>query len=128
MATTTLVLPVALRGGSTPGASSPFIHAFSFPANNWKHLSMKINSTDWNTINGLFLGYTARVTVDGGTTWRSWGGLTATSPTVRKDGTKSEPEGVWEWDPTFSGGGTLEITVTCPTAFNWGATVTMLDT
>lgn len=128
MADQILTLPIALRGGATPGAASPFVHAFAFPVNKWQHVNMKINSTDWNTINGLSLGYTARVSTDGGATWTGWGGFTAVSPTFMKDNvTKVEPGGTWTWNPTFSGGGTIEITVTCPTAFNWGATVTFTD-
>lgn len=124
MANQNLNVPVAQRGGG-----APVVLSFPFGANAWKHVELRINSTDWNTINGLFLGYVARVTTDGGATWTSWGGLTANSPTFKKDGvTKYEPGGFWDWDPAFAGGGTLEITVTCPTAFRWGATISLLDT
>lgn len=123
MANQTLNLPVASRGGA------PFVQQFPFGANAWKHVQLQINSTDWNTISGLHLGYTARVSIDGGATWTDWGGLTAVSPTFKKDGvTKVEPGGIWSWDPAFAVGGLFEITVTCPVAFQWGATVTLLDT
>lgn len=124
MATGTLTLPIALRGGG-----SPVVVSLPFGANTWLHVQLQINSTDWNTIDGLFLGYTARVTIDGGVTFTDWGGLTAVSPTFKKDGvTKVEPGGLWNWDPAFHVGGSMEVTVNAPTAFNWGATVTLLDT
>lgn len=124
MANQNLTLPIALRGGG-----SPVVVPLAFPANAWKHVQLQINSTDWNTIDGLVLGYSARVSVDGGVTWVAWGGLTAVSPTFLKDGvTKAEPGGIWNWDPGFAAGGTIELTVNAPVAFNFGATVSLLDT
>lgn len=117
-----LTLPVALRGGG-----APVVNQIAFPANSWVTVDMRVNSTDWNTINGLFFGYTARVSVDGGQSWVSWGGLTVTSPSFQKDGvTKIAPGGHWNWSPLFAQGGIFEVTVNCPTAFNWGATLTLL--
>lgn len=125
MADQILTLPNAVRGGS----QTPIVNNLNFGANAWKHIQLKINSANWNSINGLTIGYSARVTTNGGITWTDWGGFTAVSPTFMKDGvTKTEPGGIWSWDPAFAGGGTLEISTICPTAFNWGATVTLLDT
>lgn len=120
MADRILTLPVAQRGS--------FVQQFSFPANAWQSVQMQVNSTDWNTIDGLFFGYTARVSIDGGVSWTDWGGLTAVSPTFMKDGvTKVEPGGLWLWDAAFAGGGIIEVTTNCPTPFNWGLTVTLHD-
>ena len=123
MADLILTLPVDLRGGL-----SPILNQFPFPANTWQSVEMRMNSTAWNTLPGLTLDYSARVSIDGGVTWTSWGGLTAVSPTFMKDGvTKIEPGGKWTWPTTFNGGGILETNVLCLTAFNWGATITFHD-
>lgn len=87
-----------------------------------------MNSADWNAIDGLFFGYTAQVSIDAGASWREWGGLTAVSPTFMKDGvTKIEPGGIWSWDDEFNAGGIIRLTISVPTAFAWGATVTFHD-
>jgi hypothetical protein len=101
----------------------------NFAANAWRRVELRINSTDWNTINGLFIGYTARVSTNGGATWTPWGGFSAVSPTFMRDGvTKIPPGGIWDWSPAYAAGGILSLVVDCPTAFSWGATVTLTDT
>jgi hypothetical protein len=124
MADRTINVGIQQRGGG-----APIVLDLPFAANAWKLVEMRINSTDWNAINGLFIGYTARVSIDGGNTWTPWGGLTASSPTFMKDGvTKVPPGGIWEWSSAFNAGGTLSLVVDCPTAFAWGATITLTDT
>lgn len=124
MANQNLTLPVALRGGG-----APVVVQLAFPANAWQHVQLQINSTVWNVVDGLFLGYSARVSIDAGVTWVAWGGFTAVSPTFMKDGvTKVEPGGIWDWDPTFAVGGLIELTVDVPVAFLWGATASLFDT
>lgn len=123
MANQNLTLPVALRGGGAPVVTS-----LPFGANSWQHIDMRLNSADWNTIDGLWLAYSARVTTDGGTTWTSWGGTGSFSPTFMKDGvTKIGLGGHWDWSPAFAAGGSIEVTVDCPVAFNWGVTLTLSD-
>ena len=124
MADLVLTLSVSLRGGV-----NPIVNQFPFPANSWKSVEMRMNSIAWNTIDGLTLDYKARVSLDGGVTWTSWGGLTAVSPTFMRDRiTKIEPGGIWQWVPAFNGGGIIEVNVLCLTPFNWGATITFHDT
>jgi hypothetical protein len=113
------VLPIAQRGSTE--------QQFPFAANTWTSVKVQINSPQWNTINGLFMGYTARVSTDGGATWLPWGGFTAISPTFKKDFvTKIEPLGFWEWNSAFAAGGILAIVLDIPTPFAWGATITVL--
>lgn len=117
----TLTIPVALRGGG-----ADVVIDVPFGVNTWTQIALRFNSTEWNTINGLIIGYAAKVTIDGGVSYTDWGGLEAVSPTFMKDRvTKIEPGGIWNWNPAFAGGGTLRVTVHCPTAFNWGAIATM---
>lgn len=125
MANLQLTLPTQLRGG---GAA--VVQNFPFGANTWQHINLRINSPAWLTTNGLRLGYTARVTTDGGVTWTDWGGLQTglSQDTVNKAGARVNIDQPWPWDVAFHGGGNLEITITCPTAFVWGATVDLLDT
>ena len=63
MADLILTLPVDLRGGL-----SPILNQFPFPANTWQSVEMRMNSTAWNTLPGLTLDYSARVSIDGGVT------------------------------------------------------------
>lgn len=89
---------------------------------------MRLTGADWLNTAGLFFGYSARVSTDGGATFTPWGGTTATSPTFAKDGvTKVGLGGLWEWSSAFNGGGTLTVDVDCPTPFNWGMTISLQD-
>lgn len=125
MATQTITLPTQLRGGG-----APVVVQTPFGPNAWQHINLQINSPAWLVTNDLRLGYSARVSINGGATWTDWGGL-QTGPsqeTVNRQGVRVNINQPWPWDPAFAGGGTLEITITCPTAFVWGATITLLDT
>ena len=124
MADQVLTLPTVLRGGG-----APVVVSINFGANTWQHVNLQINSADWLVTNNLRLVYSARVTTDGGVTWTPWGGLD-TGPSqfvVNRAGVRVNINQPWPWDPAFAGGGTIELTLACPTAFNWGATITLSD-
>lgn len=122
MAAQIVTLPTQLRGGA-----SPVVQQIPFGANTWRTVTLQINSAAWLVTDNLRLIYTARVSIDGGLTWTAWGGLDTglSQNVVDKQGVRQNINQPWDWDPAFAGGGVLELTVTCPTAFIWGATVTL---
>lgn len=112
------VLPTVLRTGTT-------IQQYVTLPRPSGRVSSKFVSSDWNTTNGLTVVYRARKSLDGGLTWVTHGGFTATSPTFLRDGvTKVEPGGIWEWDGQPS---VFEVTVTVTIPFVFGVTTSFMD-